>query len=185
MSPTLIQDIQEGLKQNAQQAGINEQPNTSSQPTFVPTGTGRCYKSPIDQITFLATGEQTGGAYFMAEVIVAPGAGNPPHIHHHEEEAFYIQQGTMTIQVGSQTVIASAGDFVRLPREVVHAFQNTGNGEAKVLLVCSPAGLEKFFEEGFYPAAEWPDALPLMNDGFMARLLTAAAKCDLEFLPPA
>ena len=174
MSTTVIQDTQEGPKQSQQ-----------SQPVYVPTGTGRSYKSPIDQVTILVTGEQTGGAYFMAEVVIAPGGGNPPHIHHREEETFYLQQGSLTIQVGGKTVVASAGDFVRLPRGVVHSFQNTGNVETKVLLMCSPAGLEKFFEEGFYPAADWQDAMPPMNDAFMARLLTAAAKCDLEFLPPA
>jgi uncharacterized cupin superfamily protein len=121
----------------------------------------------------------------MAEVTVAPGGGNPPHIHHREEERFYLQQGTLTLHVGGKTLNASAGDFVQLPREVVHSFQNNGNVEAKFLLISSPAGLERFFEEGFYPAAEWPDAMPPMNDAFMAKVLTAAAKCSLEFLPPA
>jgi quercetin dioxygenase-like cupin family protein len=59
----------------------------------VPAGTGPAYRSPIDEITFLITGEQTGGAFFMAEVSVPPGGGNPPHIHHREEETFYLQQG--------------------------------------------------------------------------------------------
>jgi uncharacterized cupin superfamily protein len=77
------------------------------------------------------------------------------------------------------------GDFVQLPRQVVHSFQNTGNVDAKFLLVSSPAGLEMFFEEGFYPAADWPDSMPPMDDKFLARLLTAASKCSLEFLPPA
>lgn len=185
MSTILIQDTQEGLKQNTQQARINEQPDASSQLAYVPTGTGRSYKSPVDQVTFLVTGEQTGGAYFMAEVTIPPGGGTPPHIHHREEEAFYLQQGTLSIQVGDKTLTASPGDFVQLPREVVHCFQNSGNVDTKLLLVCSPAGLEKFFEQAFYPAADWPEDMPPMNDAFMARLLTAAAKCDLEFLPPA
>jgi uncharacterized cupin superfamily protein len=107
------------------------------------------------------------------------------HIHHREEESFYLQQGTLTIHVGGKTLNASPGDFVHLPREVVHSFKNNGNVDAKFLGVVSPAGLERFFEEGFYPAADWPDTMPPMNDAYMARLLTAAAKCDLEFLPPA
>jgi mannose-6-phosphate isomerase-like protein (cupin superfamily) len=185
MPVTLIQDAEEGLKQNAQQASINDQPNPSSQVVYVPAGTGRSYKSPFDQVTFLITGEQTGGAFFMAEVTVQPGGGNPPHIHHREEEVFYLQQGTLAVHVGGKTLNAIPGDFVRLPRGVVHNFQNTGNVDAKFLVVSSPAGIERLFEEGFYPAADWPDALPPMNDVFMARVLTAAAKCGLEFLPPA
>jgi hypothetical protein len=46
-----------------------------NQVTYVPAGTGPAYRSPVDQITFLITGEQTGGAFFMAEVSVAPGGG--------------------------------------------------------------------------------------------------------------
>ncbi len=181
MTSTLIQDAEEGLKLNAQQASINNQP----QLVFVPTGTGRSYKSPFDQITFLLTGEQTGGALFIAEVNVAPGSGTPPHIHHREEEIFYLQQGTLTVHVGGKTLNASPGDLVQLPRDVVHNFQNTGNVDAKFLVISSPAGLEKFFEEAFYPAADWPDTQPPMNDEFMARALAAAAKGGAEFLPPA
>jgi quercetin dioxygenase-like cupin family protein len=151
---------------------------------FVPAGTGPLYRSPVDQIRFLITGEQTGGAFFMAEVSVPPGGGNPPHIHHREEETFYMQQGTLTVQVGGETVTASAGDFVCLQRGVAHCFQNTGSVDARFLLVAAPAGLEKFFEEAFYPVADCPDAPP-MTEAFLGRVLTAASKCGLEFLPPA
>lgn len=156
-----------------------------NQPTYVPAGTGRTYQSPVDTITFLITGEQTGGAFFMAEVSVLPGAGTPPHIHHREDEAFYLQQGTLTVQVGGKTLHASPGDFVCLPRGVQHNFQNTGNVEAKFLVVTAPAGLEKFFEEAFYPAEDPSAPPPPMTEAFLARVLAAGPKCGLEFLPPA
>jgi quercetin dioxygenase-like cupin family protein len=156
-----------------------------NQVNYVSAGTGPVYRSPIDEITFLMTGEQTGGAFFMAEVSVPPGAGNPPHIHHREEETFYLQQGTLTIQVGGKTLNASPGDVVCLPRGVAHCFQNTGNVDAKFLVVATPAGLEKFFEEAFYRAGDRSAALPPMTEGFLPRLLAAASKCGLEFVPPA
>jgi hypothetical protein len=62
--------------------------------------------------------------------------------------------------------------------------QNTGSVEAKFLLVGVPAGLEKFFEEAFYPA-DPSVAPPPMNEAFFARVLAAAPRCGLEFLPPA
>jgi quercetin dioxygenase-like cupin family protein len=152
---------------------------------YVPAGTGPTYRSPIDEITFLLTGEQTGGAFFMAKVSVSPGGGTPPHLHHREEETFYLQQGTLTVQVGGKTLTASAGDVICLPRGVVHCFQNTGDVDAKFLVVATPAGLEKFFEDAFYPAGDRSAELPPMTAAFMARLLEAASKCGLEFLPPA
>src|SRR3954471_7351329 len=93
---------------------------------FVPAGTGPAYRSPIDQIRFLITGSQTGGALFIAEVSVPPGGGNPPHIHRREEETFYMQEGTLTVQVGGETLTALPGDLVSLPRGVPHCFQNDG-----------------------------------------------------------
>lgn len=167
-------------------AGANGAAALSSrdQTQYLPAGTGRTYKSPIDQISFLLTGEQTGGAFFLADVTVPPGAGTPPHIHEREEETFYLQQGTLTVHVGGKTLNASPGDLVRLPRGIAHCFQNNGDVDAKFLVVAEPAGLEKFFEEAFYSAADWPDAMPPMNDEFLARLLAAAARNGLKFLPP-
>ena len=190
MSTKTIQRSEEGLEQTRLQANINHQPGStvlpsSSQVKYVPAGTGRTYKSPIDQVTFLLTGEQTGGAFFMLEATVPAGCGNPPHIHDREDETFYVQQGTLTVQVGGKTLNASAGDVVLLPRGLAHAFQNNGDEDAKVLVVAEPAGLEKFFEEAFYPAADWPDSMPPMGDAFMERAMTAAAKVGLTFLPPA
>src|SRR5215472_3225103 len=146
-------------------------------------GTGPVYRSPIDQVRFLITSEETGGAFFMAEVSVPPGCGNPPHIHTREEETFYLQQGTLTVQVGGKTVTASAGDAVCLPKGIAHSFQNNGNVDVKAVVVAVPGGLEKFFEEAFYRADEYPEA-PTM-DAFLGRVIAAASKCGLQFPPPA
>ena len=200
MSLTLVEDRQESLKPRTQQASSSDPisavggtadadessaASAHGKPRYVPAGSGRSYKSPIDEVTVLLTGEQTEGKLFMAEATVPPGCGNPPHIHDREDETFYLHQGTLAIQVGDKALIASPGDVVQLPRGVMHCFQNTGKVNAKFLIVAAPAGLEKFFEEGFYPAVDWPNAMPPMNDEFMGRVMTAAAKCGLTFLPPA
>ena len=152
---------------------------------YVPAGTGLAYWGPGDQITFLITGEETGGTFFMAEVSVPPGGGPPPHVHHREEESFRLLQGTLTIQAGEKTLKASPGDFVHLPRGMVHSFQNTGDVDAKFLVLVTPAGLEKFFEEAFYPAVDRSAAPPPMTEALAARLLAAAPRHGLEFVPPA
>ena len=147
-------------------------------------GTGPVYRSPIDEIRFLMTSEQTGGAFFMAEVTIPPACGNPPHIHTFEDETFYLQQGTLTVQVGGNTVTAAAGDAVFLPKGVAHCFQNNGSVDVKAVVVAVPGGLEKFFEEAFYPATEYP-AAPPMTEAFLGRVVAAASKSGLKFLPPA
>jgi mannose-6-phosphate isomerase-like protein (cupin superfamily)/catechol 2,3-dioxygenase-like lactoylglutathione lyase family enzyme len=168
-------------------AAANENPTADqrNQPKFVPAGSGPAYWGPGDQITFLLTGEDTGGAFFIAEVSVPPGGGPPPHIHRREDETFYVQQGTLTVQVGGETLQASPGDCVYLPRGNTHCFKNTGNVDAKFLVVVTPAGLENFFAEAFRPAENRFATPPIMTEENLGRLLTAAARHGLEFAPPA
>jgi quercetin dioxygenase-like cupin family protein len=155
------------------------------QPEYVPAGSGPAYWGPGDQIRFLLTGAQTGGAFFLAEVSVPPGGGVPPHFHRRAEETFYVQEGTVAVQVGAKTFQAAPGDCVYLPRGIMHCFKNTRTVEAKFLALVTPAGLEGFFAEGFQPAADCSTAPAPMTEAMMGRLLMAAAKRGLEIAPPA
>jgi len=152
---------------------------------YVPAGTGPAYWGPGDQVRFLITGAETGGAFFMAEVLVPPGGGPPLHVHQREEESFHLLEGTLTIQAGGKTLTASSGDFVYLPRGVAHSFRNTGNVDAKFLVVVTPAGLENFFAEAFDPATDRLPGPPLATEALVARLLVAAPRYGLEFPRPA
>ena len=164
---------------NASATGLKQ-----NQGKYVQTGTGPAYWGPGDEVTFLITGEETGGAVFMAELSVPPAGGPPPHIHHREDESFYVREGTLAIRMGDRTVNAAPGDFVHIPRGTVHCFKNTGNTHAKMLVTFTPAGMEKFFEEGFYPAGDRSVGPPSLNEELLARMLAAAPNCGLEFLPP-
>jgi quercetin dioxygenase-like cupin family protein len=55
----------------------------------VESGQGRSYYFGQDLYTFKAIGEETGEAYALCEVIVAPQGGSPPHRHTRENESFY------------------------------------------------------------------------------------------------
>ena len=102
--------IQQNVDQPTLTASDSVGRATSNPYRYVPAGKGPAYRSPIDQVRFLVTGEQSGGAFFMAEASVPPGCGNPPHIHSREDETFYLQEGTLTVQVGGRTITASPGD---------------------------------------------------------------------------
>src|SRR5262249_2820932 len=120
----------------------------------VPAGSGPGYWGPGDQIRFVLTGAETDGAFFLAEVLVPPGGGPPPHIHDREDETFYLLQGALTIWVGYQTLYAAEGDCARHPRGSVASFRSEGTETARMLVTATPAGIEKFFEEAFSPAVE-------------------------------
>ncbi len=179
----------EAKLEDAQQhdAGAKRSTNGSQQylARHVPAGTGTAYWGPGERMTFLATSEETGGAFFLAEVEVAPGGGTPSHIHRREDEAFHLLEGSLTIQVGGNTITASAGDFAFLPRGIAHSFKNTGAGSARALVLTTPAGLEGFFAEVFDPATDRVATPPSQSKDLITRALAAAPKYGLELLPPA
>ena len=157
----------------------------SHQAQYVPAGTGTAYWGPGELMTFLITSKESGGAIFMSEISVAPGGGAAPHIHHHEEEAFHVLQGTLTIQVGGDTITASAGDFAFLPRGIAHSFKNAGEFDAKARLLITPGGLEDFFTEVFEPATDRSAVPPSATKEMMDRARAAAPRYGLDLLPPA
>ena len=159
-----------------------------NQVTYMPAGTGPLYWGPGDKVTFLVTGAESGGGCFIVEGMAPPGGGPPPHIHHFEDESFYILQGSVTVQAGEQTLRVSPGDFIHIPRGTVHSFQDDGNIDAKAVIVISPAGptgMQQFFEESFYAAADRSASPPPVTEELMGRMMTAAARNGLEFVHPA
>ena len=137
---------------------------------------------PGDRYTFLVTGDQSNGAYFVMEAIVPPGGGPPPHIHHREQESFYVLEGTLDIRMGDQTVHASAGDFVHIPCGTVHCFRNNGDLLARQLLIFSPGGMERFFEETLEPVEDRSAPPPDNLDVVIPRFVEAAPRHGLEFV---
>jgi len=162
----------------------NQNGSNEKQVKYVPAGTGPAYCGPGDRLTFLITGAETGGAFFMAEVSVAPGGGPPPHVHSREEESFYVQQGTLAVQVGDKGLNVSAGDFVHIPRGTAHSFKNVGGETAKLLMVATPAGLENYFAEVFFPAADVAD-ISQIAEAVIGRAMKSAPKYGVELLLPA
>jgi quercetin dioxygenase-like cupin family protein len=180
---TVPEDSQQTAKQLAARKQIAILPQRN-QVKHLPAGTGAAYWGPGELMTFLITGEETGGAFFMADISVVPGGGTPPHIHRREDESFRVLEGTLTIQVGGNTITASPGDFVYLPRGIAHSFKNTGDVTAQAEVLVSPAGLEGFFVEVFEPAADRSAPPPSGSPELIGRALAAAPKYGLELLPP-
>lgn len=102
-------------------------------------------------VTFKARAHETGGEIEVIEQSGRAGMGPPVHSHAREAEAFYVIDGEMTFLVGDETVAASAGSFVFVPRKAKHAFR-VDSTTAKFLLVVTPAVIAPFFEELGEPA---------------------------------
>ena len=149
---------------------------------FRPAGTGATFLGPGDVYRFLVTGAESGGAYFAMEAFVPPGGGPPPHIHRNEDETFYIVEGRIEFLLGDEVVTGGTGDFVNVPRGVVHRFHNAGAAAARMILTFTPAGIEHFFEETLERALS-PNQTPPDNlDEVAARYVAAAPGYGLEFV---
>src|SRR6202023_923460 len=97
---------------------------------------------------FKAVGDDTGGRFAILESRPAPGApGLPRHGHRRSDEALYVVEGQVVIDIGDRSRNAPAGTFAFIPRGTVHRFRNPGPLPARVLVIFAPAGLERFLEE--------------------------------------
>jgi mannose-6-phosphate isomerase-like protein (cupin superfamily) len=138
--------------------------------------------------TIKATKEQTGGRYTLVEILVPefPMEESLLHVHHFEDEGFYILEGEMTFYVGDETIKARPGSFLFGPKDVPHAF-SVDSGPARLLFVLSPAGMEGLIREMGEPARTLtippqPEEPP--DEAEMGRLMAIAARYGGEMLGP-
>jgi mannose-6-phosphate isomerase-like protein (cupin superfamily) len=136
--------------------------------------------------TIKATAEKTGGQYTLVEILAPEGFASPLHVHHQEDEGFWIIEGEMTFYVGDQTIKARPGSFLFGPKGVPHAF-TVDSGPARLLLILSPAGFEDLVREMGEPARSLnippqPEAPP--EEAEMQRIAAIAARHGNEILGP-
>jgi quercetin dioxygenase-like cupin family protein len=97
------------------------------------------------------TAADTGGQLTIIEVTEPPGMEAPLHVHHREDEGFWILEGEVTLYVGDGTIEASAGDFAWGPRDIPHRYTVGPNG-CRMLFICTPAGFENLVRDMSVPA---------------------------------
>lgn len=115
---------------------------TGHQPVYRRAGTGPAtwaMGSLFEHLLLpMESGRESGGLG-VALVTQPPGIATPLHRHTHEDEAFYLLDGTMTYRAGDDTYHLAAGDFLWLPRGLPHAFRITGERPARFLGSSIPA----------------------------------------------
>lgn len=129
---------------------ITDEPRT--RPYHLPRDGGPARWHLDALLTFKATSEQTGGRMWAKELLAERGMATPVHRHTREDEAFYVLDGEVSVYVGDQVVRAGEGAFLWAPREVPHAFC-VESARARLLVVSTPGGFERFFFDTGEPAA--------------------------------
>ncbi len=129
-------------------------------------------------IAVLASASDTNGVLGAIEVASPAGAAPPLHVHHREDEAFFVLDGEYSVFVGDDVIKASPGAWVWGPRAVPHGYQ-IHSERGRHLSLTMPGGFEAFFEE--VAAIATPSADPRSE---MGRLAAVAARYGVEFLGP-
>jgi len=125
----------------------------------------------------------TGGQISVSEQVLPKGSSPPLHVHHREDEAFYILEGHLTCQAGGQLLTATAGSFVWLPRDIPHTFR-VDSRTARILTLCVPGGFEEFFAAIGRPAGRLTLPPPPEEPPDMEAMVGHAQAYEVEFLGP-
>jgi len=133
--------------------------------------------------TIKSSGETTGGRVAVTENWAPRGHGSPLHVHHNEDEWFYVLSGQLTFWVDGQVITAPAGSFVYGPRDVPHTF-TVSSDEARFLLVIEPAGFESFLRPLSQPAQSSTLPPASLEPPALEAMMAAAADYGLEILGP-
>ena len=134
-------------------------------------------------LTVKAGGDQTENAWTLCEITSPPSFGPPPHVHDHEDEAFYVLEGQMSFSCAEKSWTAGPGSFVLLPRRIPHAFATWADGPVRMLQLTSPAQFERYAAELGRPATL--ATLPEPQAPDIPVLQRVSAKYGIEFLLPA
>ena len=149
------------------------------QPFSLEPGMGERLWIAGDTVWLKATADTTAGAYTLLEILAEPGGGPPLHVHEHEDETFYVLDGTFELVIGGRLLRGGPGTCALVPRGTAHRFRCVEDRPGRLLVLFTPAGLEGFFREAGRPAIA--DGLPPpIDDEEIARTLAAGAKYGLR-----
>jgi quercetin dioxygenase-like cupin family protein len=128
-----------------------------------------------------ATVADTGGQLTIIEVTEPPGMEGPLHVHHREDEGFWLLEGSATFEVGERVIEAQAGDYVFGPRDIPHRY-SVGSAGCRMLFIMTPGGFEDLVIEMSEPAGSRTLPRPSEEEPDWERIAAIAKKHGAELL---
>ncbi|MDX6689597.1 MAG: hypothetical protein QOG15_1054 [Solirubrobacteraceae bacterium] len=147
-------------------------------PVAVPAGAGEAIWWFNCLAEIKATAADTGGLMTIVEITEPPGSEAPLHVHHREDEAFWIIDGDVTITVGDETIECHAGDYAFGPRGIPHRY-SVGDAGCRMLFILTPGGFEDVVREMGRPAESRTLPEPSMPDLAHVAAVAEAHGCEL------
>jgi mannose-6-phosphate isomerase-like protein (cupin superfamily) len=127
-------------------------------------------------------GDASGGMLALAEERGRRGDMPPLHVHHRDDETFYVIDGELSLFVAGEQLSLGPGQAALAPRGLPHCYRVESEG-ARWLVITTPSGFESFVREVAEPAPgeELPPPGRPRDPAVLAR---AAAKVGIEILGP-
>lgn len=92
------------------------------------------------------SGSETDGNLFILENTNDSKGGPPRHLHHGQEEWFYVVEGEYAVEIGDERHRLGPGDSILAPRKTPHVWAHVGEGTGRLIVAFRPAGdVESFF----------------------------------------
>jgi quercetin dioxygenase-like cupin family protein len=102
-----------------------------------------------NRVSFLISGEETGGVFSLTEFAEAPPPvpSAPAHRHLDADETLYILEGDFHFILDGRTIPAPVGSYLHIPKGTLHGIENVGTTTGRMLVFLTPAGFEGFWAE--------------------------------------
>jgi mannose-6-phosphate isomerase-like protein (cupin superfamily) len=124
---------------------------TTTKPFKVDAGKDRFNEEFLyrgNQFFLKVSGKDTNDELCVYDSARTKKGGPRLHLHHSQDEWFFVVRGEFTFKVGDETFNLKEGDSLFGPRGIPHAFALTSEGEGRLMLTYQPAGsMEAFFKE--------------------------------------
>lgn len=143
-------------------------------------GQGQVIPLLSNTATVKVSGDDTAGQLTVIEYEIAPGGPSPVPHRHKYVEVFYLLTGSLTFTVDGQEVIGAAGTTITVPAGVVHTYRNESPEPVRFLVICAPAGIDKYFAE----LAQLIEAEPVWPPRDTSRIMALNEKYDTELVVP-
>jgi quercetin dioxygenase-like cupin family protein len=100
-----------------------------------------------DQVCIKLKSQNSDNRMTVVTVDVPPGSMVAPHVHLHEEESYYMLEGSITVQVAGEETLVKSGDFVHIPPGTAHSYRNDSSQPSRFLAWAIGGSLDEFFLE--------------------------------------
>ena len=122
---------------------------SATQGFVIQAGDGRHFDSPTPgrSFTLKLLGRETNGSIMMFEETLPPGGTSLYHLHRDSDEVAWVISGEFTFKIGDEVTVGGFGTCAFMPRNISHAWKNTGKEPARALFLYAPADAGALVEE--------------------------------------